>query len=185
MKITRLFFFTILFFLLKIFLACTTTTPVSKEDPAGEKPLFLLHNETGALIDFVDIFLKEMRLLGCEVKELSSASAQDGNEKDKGFYGSGFFISENGLFLTAYHVIEQAETIILRKINGKLFMAKVLIQDPINDIKPTKENADWLIKYLNEIIPNGGFCMCGDYVGRWVMLPNGSTCFHQTKHYRD
>ena len=134
MKTSRFFLIVTLFFLLKTFLACTTTPSVPKEGPVEAKPLFLIHSENAELIDFVDIFLKEISLLGCEVRDLSSQTAQDGDKKDKGFYGSGFFISESGLFLTAYHVIEQAETIILRKIDGKLFLAKVLIQDPTNDI---------------------------------------------------
>jgi hypothetical protein len=82
-----------------------------------------------------DVFLKEIRLMGYEVQILSLAPAQNGNEKKaQVFYGSGFFISEDGLFITAYHVIEQAETIILRKANGSLFRARILIEDPVNDI---------------------------------------------------
>jgi len=49
-------------------------------------------------------------------------------------YGTGFFISESGLFLTNYHVIEKAGTISLRKTDSTLMDMVVLVDDPENDI---------------------------------------------------
>ena len=49
-------------------------------------------------------------------------------------YGTGFFISESGLFLTNYHVIEKAWTISLRKPNGRILDAALLVDDQENDI---------------------------------------------------
>jgi len=86
-------------------------------------------------IGLVDFFIKEITLLGYKIQDVSMPLEEDGDpEENEGFYGSGFFISENGLFVTAYHVIEQARTIILRTINGRTVRAEVLIEDPSNDL---------------------------------------------------
>ncbi len=53
-----------------------------------------------------------------------------------------------------------------------------LLQDAVNDIRPTKEQAEKEIKHLTQLIPDREFTVCNGYVGSWVMLQNGSTCFH-------
>jgi len=53
-----------------------------------------------------------------------------------------------------------------------------LIQDAVNDIKPTPEEAKVAIDYFNHLLPQFKHCICGGYVGDWRMLPNGSTCFY-------
>jgi len=73
--------------------------------------------------------------MGYEAQNLGSAQVKKRNEKkNQRVYGSGFFISESGLFITACHVIERAETIILRKLNGDSSRAEILIDDPLTDI---------------------------------------------------
>jgi len=59
-------------------------------------------------------------------------------------------------------------------------MAKrtICLQDARKDIKPIKEQAQKYIAHLKEIMPDQEFCMSGGYIGRWVMMPNGATCFH-------
>ncbi len=53
---------------------------------------------------------------------------------DKIDYGSGFFVSPTGTFLTNYHVIEKARHILLRKTDGQIIPARISIEDPIADI---------------------------------------------------
>jgi len=135
MKITRSRFIIILITLLVSFTGCNTGTYVSKERPGQKKILFLIYNQALDPIGLVSILLKELRSMGHEAHNLPSAPARHKNSK-KGLnlYGSGFFISEDGLFITAHHVIEQAETITIRKMNGNSFRAEVLIEDPLTDI---------------------------------------------------
>jgi len=134
MKVIRLFFIIIFAFLFTTFWGCTKAIDISKESSLAKDTLFLVHSKIGDDIGLSDVFFKEMRRMDYEVQDLTSAQARIEDEEKKGFYGSGFFISEDGLFVTAYHVIEQAETIILRKIDGESCWATVLIEDPLNDI---------------------------------------------------
>ncbi len=135
MKATRLVILIALFFLLKTFLGCTESIYVPKESPSRMGTLFLIHNRTVDPIGVVDLLLKEIRLMGYEAQDLRVSPAQNENtEEDQFFYGSGFFISKDGLLITAHHVIEWAETIIIKKINGDSFRAKVLLEDPVHDI---------------------------------------------------
>ena len=70
---------------------------------------------------------EELRGLGYTVKSLAYID-------EAVIYGTGFFISESGLFLTNYHVIEKAGTISLRKPDGRILDAVVLVDDRENDI---------------------------------------------------
>ena len=65
----------------------------------------------------------------------SKSSPPISNEKFKGS-GSGFAISEEGLIVTNYHVIENASVIKVQNTQigkNKLHDAKVVISDPKND----------------------------------------------------
>ena len=55
--------------------------------------------------------------------------------------GTGFAISSNGLVVTSYHVIDEANRIQIRGVNGdfnKVFRAKVIAYDNINDLAVLK-----------------------------------------------
>lgn len=54
--------------------------------------------------------------------------------------GSGFFVSEDGYFVTNHHVIEGAEAIVLMDINSKKYEAEVVRIDEANDIAVLKAN---------------------------------------------
>jgi S1-C subfamily serine protease len=47
--------------------------------------------------------------------------------------GTGFFVSDNGIIVTNYHVIEDAESLTI-KTNNSTFNAEVLATDPVNDV---------------------------------------------------
>ena len=53
-----------------------------------------------------------------------------------------------------------------------------LIQDVVNNILPTPEQAQEAIDYLNKLLPSLKHEVCGRAVGDWRMMPNGATCFY-------
>ncbi len=54
--------------------------------------------------------------------------------KAQTFTGSGFFVSPSGLFITNHHVIEGADEIRVRTVDGAVYRAHVLRHDPNNDL---------------------------------------------------
>jgi S1-C subfamily serine protease len=60
-----------------------------------------------------------------------------GPRKKATFSGSGFFVSQNGFFLTNYHVIEKADRILVKTSDGD-FPAKIAKIDPANDVAVIK-----------------------------------------------
>jgi len=48
--------------------------------------------------------------------------------------GSGFFVSQSGLFVTSFHVIEEVDEIRIRTVNGLVHRAQVVRRDPNNDL---------------------------------------------------
>jgi S1-C subfamily serine protease len=62
-------------------------------------------------------------------------------ETDSGVLGSGFFFTSACMVLTNYHVIEGAETIILRTSSKKLYTAQVLAKDEQRDLALLSTNA--------------------------------------------
>ncbi|MBY0549218.1 MAG: serine protease [Candidatus Obscuribacterales bacterium] len=48
--------------------------------------------------------------------------------------GSGFVVSQDGLIATGYHVVKDAESIVVRMENGKTYKAKVYDLDPSKDL---------------------------------------------------
>jgi len=55
--------------------------------------------------------------------------------------GTGFFVSDNGIIVTNYHVIEDAEFLTI-KTNNSTFDAEVLATDPVNDVAILKITYD-------------------------------------------
>jgi len=135
MKIPRLLLIIILLLPLITYLGYPPATCISKERSAGKNTLFLVYSYTIDPIGLVDVLVKKIRLMGYEAQNLSPPPGKRRNkEKNQSVYGSGFFISESGLFITACHVIERAETIILKKLNGDSSRAEIFIDDPLTDI---------------------------------------------------
>jgi S1-C subfamily serine protease len=62
-------------------------------------------------------------------------------ETDSGALGSGFFFTSTCMVLTNHHVIDGAETIIVRTQSRKLFMAQVLAKDAQRDLALLSTNA--------------------------------------------
>jgi S1-C subfamily serine protease len=62
-------------------------------------------------------------------------------ETDSGALGSGFFFTSSCMVLTNHHVIEGAETIILRTSSRKLYTAQVLAKDDQRDLALLSTNA--------------------------------------------
>jgi S1-C subfamily serine protease len=62
-------------------------------------------------------------------------------ETDSGTLGSGFFVTSACMVLTNHHVIEGAETIILRTSTKKLYTAQVLAKDDQRDLALLSTNA--------------------------------------------
>jgi S1-C subfamily serine protease len=62
-------------------------------------------------------------------------------ETDSGALGSGFFFTNACMVLTNHHVIEGAETIILRTSSKKLYTAQVLAKDDQRDLALLSTNA--------------------------------------------
>jgi len=62
-------------------------------------------------------------------------------ETDSGALGSGFFFTSACMVLTNHHVIEGAETIILRTSSRKLYTAQVLAKDEQRDLALLSTNA--------------------------------------------
>jgi serine protease Do len=76
--------------------------------------------------------------------------------------GSGFIIESDGLILTNYHVVDNAETITVRLLDGRDFSGKVVGKDPKTDIALVRINAQNL-----PAVPLGDSDRLE--VGEWVM----------------
>ena len=53
-----------------------------------------------------------------------------------------------------------------------------IIQDISKGIYPTLKESEEALEYLRRILPDIEHTTCGDAVGNWRMLQNGSTCFY-------
>ena len=62
--------------------------------------------------------------------------------KEKGYStGTGFFVTDDGIMVTNYHVIEDAQTVyVIDTKNNEKIEAKVLTKDPANDVAILKIN---------------------------------------------
>ncbi len=76
------------------------------------------------------------------------------HRKEKGFStGTGFFVTNDGILATNYHVIEGAKEItIINPLEKKEFIASILAVDPVNDVAILKIDAQTTAVHL------AGFC---------------------------
>lgn len=68
--------------------------------------------------------------------------------KRKGGLGTGFFISQDGLMLTAYHVVSDAQIYTVKLLDGRMLEAHVKAFDAINDIALLKVRSRDEFPYL-------------------------------------
>ena len=54
--------------------------------------------------------------------------------------GTGVLISDDGLVITASHVISRATEVQVREISGKVYVAEIIFNDPITDLAVLKTN---------------------------------------------
>ncbi len=77
--------------------------------------------------------------------------------------GSGFIVSPDGLILTNNHVVEDADTVVVRLYDKREFGARVIGRDPTTDVAVIKINAGGNLPTL----PLG--TDAGARVGQWVL----------------
>ena len=64
-----------------------------------------------------------------------------GSNTAQAFHGTGFAVARGGIFLTNYHVVQEAEELEVRLSNNKTYSAKMLGADPDNDLAVIKIEA--------------------------------------------
>ena len=74
--------------------------------------------------------------------------------------GSGIIIGENGLILTASHVISRATEVLVRDINGKKYEAKVILNDINTDLAVLKTDIKNEVIKINKSRPKTGSSVC-------------------------
>lgn len=117
-----------------ILCGCATTVHVDVENMDKDSTVFIVSNENDA-IGVGPVIAEEIRKRGYSVKSIYSNKKESSQKSNpKASFGSGFFISNDGLLISNAHVINDSSQIIIRKTNGEKFAAKVLITDEGNDI---------------------------------------------------
>jgi len=103
----------------------------SKDVPVIEKFLFDPFVDDPFFRDFLPPEFRE--------QFLAPQFRENGTEKRQVSFGTGFFVSADGLLITNRHVVSDTEaeyTVILN--NGKKYQAKVLARDPLQDLAVLK-----------------------------------------------
>jgi serine protease Do len=67
---------------------------------------------------------------------------QSQNRAPKTGVGSGFIISEDGQIVTNHHVVDGAESVVVKLVDGRSFKASVVGSDPLTDIALLKLETD-------------------------------------------
>jgi S1-C subfamily serine protease len=122
----------------------TNNTPKIQDATVAEA------SRTASLLDSLDLpVLKQISFQNAEASDSGPVEnvlehAMEGVveiETDSGALGSGFFFTNACMVLTNHHVIEGAETIILRTSAKKLYTAQVLAKDAQRDLALLSTNA--------------------------------------------
>jgi hypothetical protein len=117
-----------------IIVGCATTVGVDKDRIAAEDISFFISSENDP-IGVVPVISGELRTRGYKVKIFRShQEAVQYEGEPSTVVGSGFFISEDGMLISNSHIVEGAFNILVRKVSGEKFKAKVLVADEKNDI---------------------------------------------------
>lgn len=86
---------------------------------------------------------KDLQLLGVKVNHIEIVLSKLGKQphvNPGNLSGTGFAISSNGSILTDYHVVGNADTVLVQNADGKSYRAKVVYTDPQIDIAVLKIN---------------------------------------------
>jgi len=117
-----------------ILAGCATTTHVAIDRVPANNTVFIISNENDP-ISIAPVISEEISKRGYKVHILRPhQKISNQPPKPIATYASGFFISKDGMMISNAHVVKDASTIIVRKVDGGKFMAKVLIADEKNDI---------------------------------------------------
>ncbi|MBT8341722.1 MAG: trypsin-like peptidase domain-containing protein [Desulfatitalea sp.] len=145
MKFGKLFAIVVLLFVPGLVVSVAMENALSSTQ---EELVFIFQKpvEGVPLLNVINDILKQKGYRTIELKP--SVSRNIGSIKPVN-YATGFFISEMGHFLTNHHVIQKANTIFLRTVEGETIEAKVLAEDIKDDIAilslvEEKRVAHWL-----------------------------------------
>ncbi|HZY39416.1 MAG TPA: serine protease [Mucilaginibacter sp.] len=86
---------------------------------------------------------RDLQLLGRKVDNIEKVISKLGRPahiNPGNLSGTGFAISSNGCILTDYHVVGNADTVLVQSVDGKSYRAKVVYTDPQIDIAVLKIN---------------------------------------------
>ena len=131
--------FSLLVFISLFFISCSNKNIYinSKYEIAKEKS-FNIINPIEDPIDLSYIILDELSKKGFKSTLAHNVSVR--KKKSLSSQGSGFFINNEGLLVTNYHVIRNASIINVKMASGRVFQASVIASDKRNDIAILKPN---------------------------------------------
>lgn len=138
-----------LFILVGIIAGCATTAHVAIDRVSTDNATFIISNENDP-IGVAPVISEEISKRGYRVHILLPHQKTSNQESAPvAAFGSGFFISGDGVMISNAHVVKGATSIIVRTVDGEKFMAKVVIADEKNDIAilqplESREVAKWL-----------------------------------------
>ena len=113
---------------------CATTAHVAVDRASTENATFIISNENDP-ISVAPVISEEISKRGYQVQILNPRQKTSNQEPAPvAVFGSGFFISEDGIMISNAHVVKGANSIIVRTVDDKKFMAKILVTDEKNDI---------------------------------------------------
>jgi serine protease Do len=87
--------------------------------------------------------------------------------------GSGFFISSDGYLVTNNHIVENAETVTVKTLDGEIYKAKVVGTDPLSDVALVKVDEKNL-----HFVELGDSTQCRP--GEWVLAIGNPLSFEHT-----
>ena len=110
-----------------------------------------ISNKKGLAVDSIN-FRREISFGWVHIlANVHLKKAQETSNKDarKTHIGTGFFVDENGLVCTAFHVVESANVIKIRKPNGKWKKANIIKLSQSTDIAILKAEIQGKVPYLS------------------------------------